>query len=81
MTLMQQIKLGLKKNPGVWPVVVFAFGLAPVFVAIQSYHQLKGPDMRFGKDFEPWHKFENKKFKFISSQDYQNYEHPRPRFE
>ncbi|CAG2115158.1 unnamed protein product [Medioppia subpectinata] len=77
----RQIWTSLKKNYGVWPVVVFAFGLAPVFVIVQSIHSLRGPDSRFSKDFEPWHKFDNKKFKFISNEDYQNYVHPRPRFE
>ena len=71
---------GLKKNYGVWPVVAFAFGLAPVLIAVQSYHQLKGPDARFGKDFEPWQRFDNKQFKFVSSQDY-TASHPRPRYE
>ena len=82
-TTMRWIMTSLKKNYGVWPVIGFAFGFAPLLVVVQSWHQLRGPDARFGKDFEPWQRFENKKFKFISmgAEDYEKYKHPRPRFE
>jgi hypothetical protein len=79
-TTMRWVMTSLKKNYGVWPVIAFAFGFGPAFVVYATYHQLTGPDARLGRDFEPWQRFANKKFKLLSSEDYENYVHPRPKF-
>ena len=79
-TAMRWVVTSIKKNYSIWPLVIFAFGVGPAFIAYATYHQMTGPEARFGTNFEPWHHFANKKFKLLSSVDHQNYEHPRPKF-
>lgn len=64
----------------VWPVAFLAFLVGPSLAIYQSYHQITGPDVRILKNFDTNQAYEKKKFKYISSVDYDNYEHPRPKF-
>lgn len=64
----------------VWPVAFLAFLVGPSLAIYQSYHQISGPDVRVLKNFETQQAYEKKQFKYLSSIDHQNYEHPRPKF-
>lgn len=75
----QLIRDGIKSYH-VWPVAFLAFFLGPSLAVFQSFHQISGPDVRVTKNFDTNQAFEKKKFKYISSVDYENYEHPRPKF-
>lgn len=64
----------------VWPVAFLAFLVGPSLAFFQSIHQIKGPDVRVLKNFETNDQYDKRQFKFISSVDHENYEHPRPKF-
>lgn len=68
------------RAPHVWPVAFLAFLVGPGLAVFQSIHQIKGPDVRVVKNFETNNSYEKKQFKYLSSVDHANYEHPRPKF-
>lgn len=75
---------GIKKNPGVLPVVFcIALGTA-MAIGYTARLALYCPDVTWNsrRKREPWNDYENKEYKFYQSEpfDVKNYQHPRPRF-
>ncbi|KPM02467.1 NADH dehydrogenase [ubiquinone] 1 alpha subcomplex subunit 4-like protein [Sarcoptes scabiei] len=79
MSIKQFIREGIKAYH-VWPVAFMAFLIGPGLAVYQSLHQINGPDVRILKNFETQEAYDKKKFKYFTTIDHENYEHPRPRF-
>ena len=71
----------LKKNPRYWGNIGAVFLVVPTMATVSAYHHLNAPDVIFSRSNpEPWQRFDNKKYQFVSGVDHQTYVHPRPRF-
>ncbi|XP_074594411.1 NADH dehydrogenase (ubiquinone) MLRQ subunit [Brevipalpus obovatus] len=73
----------IKKTPAIWPILGLT-GLAMVGAAAYLTRlALATPDGSgiFNRMQEPFQRYENKKYRFLSHFDYENTKHPRPRFE
>lgn len=72
-----------KRNPCVWPVLVLCV-VSPTMAAFCVYKNFTQPDNTRMLHYDPERhdKFEHKKFRVyeLTPFDYENYQHPRPRF-
>ncbi|KAH9409545.1 hypothetical protein TYRP_010555 [Tyrophagus putrescentiae] len=71
----------LSKRPRYAIPLGLACGLAPAMALIALFHRHTGPDIGFrNANCEPWNRFENKQYRYYTTIDHVNYQHPRPKF-